>query len=134
MPQQLQAGVIAQDVRPIFPEAITKASDGYLLLDDKPIEYAMLNAIKDLNKENDTLKDENTQLKEKVSKLEEKMKEKTSDFEKRMEKVEKINHIENRSRVKHGMTIEGLWARFIFMAKRVVSSLRQYRCGIAGLE
>ncbi|MFA6988798.1 MAG: tail fiber domain-containing protein [Candidatus Gastranaerophilaceae bacterium] len=59
-------GVIAQDLQKIMPEAVTKGEKGYLMISIDRILWTMLNAIKDLSKEN-------TQLKEKVSKLEERL-------------------------------------------------------------
>jgi len=49
-------GFIAQDVQPVFPEAITKDSQGYLQFDMHPVNVAVINAIKELKAENDELK------------------------------------------------------------------------------
>jgi Chaperone of endosialidase len=40
-------GVVAQDVQKVIPEAVTKNSKGYLLVNNDPIIWTMLNAIKE---------------------------------------------------------------------------------------
>ena len=40
-------GVVAQEVRQVIPEAVTENSKGYLLVNNDPIIWAMLNAIKE---------------------------------------------------------------------------------------
>jgi hypothetical protein len=49
-------GLIAQDVAGVIPDAVTTNSNGYLMIDQDPIMWAMLNAIKELKAENDSLK------------------------------------------------------------------------------
>jgi hypothetical protein len=49
-------GLIAQDVEKVIPEAVDKNDQGYLLLNNDPIIWAMLNAIKELKAENEQLK------------------------------------------------------------------------------
>jgi Chaperone of endosialidase/TGF-beta propeptide len=44
-------GVVAQDVQRAIPEAVTENSKGYLLVNNDPIIWAMLNAIKEQQKE-----------------------------------------------------------------------------------
>lgn len=44
-----QVGVIAQDIKKIFPNAVTKGEKGYLMLRQDDIFYAMLNSIKELD-------------------------------------------------------------------------------------
>lgn len=51
-------GYIAQDVQPVFPEAVTKSADGYLALDPWAISVATVNAIKELADENKALRAE----------------------------------------------------------------------------
>jgi hypothetical protein len=46
-------GLIAQDVRQVFPEAVTERADGYLDLDTTPINFALINAVKELKAAND---------------------------------------------------------------------------------
>ena len=50
-------GLIAQDVQGVFPEAVTERDDGYLDLDTTPINFAVINAIKELKAENDNLRE-----------------------------------------------------------------------------
>jgi hypothetical protein len=44
-------GVVAQDVQRIIPEAVTENSKGYLLVNNDPIIWSMLNAIKEQQEE-----------------------------------------------------------------------------------
>lgn len=43
-------GLVAQDVLKVIPEAVTENGDGYLLLNNDPIIWTMLNAIKEQQK------------------------------------------------------------------------------------
>ena len=45
-----------RDVQKVFPEAVTAAKDGYLQFNMSPINFAMINAVKDLKHENDNLR------------------------------------------------------------------------------
>ena len=56
-------GFIAQEVQPIFPEAINEGEDGYLDFNIHPISVAMVNAVQELDKENKVLKQELSLLK-----------------------------------------------------------------------
>jgi hypothetical protein len=100
-------GVIAQDLQKVMPEAVIKDSeDGYLLVSRNHIDWAMVNAVKELSKENDDLKIKNTQVEEKISNLEE-----------RMERVKKIKHIETHPK--------GFWNWLKDLFRRIaLSSLR----------
>jgi len=49
-------GVVAQQVRNVIPEAVEENSDGYLMVNNDPVIWAMVNAIKELKAENDALK------------------------------------------------------------------------------
>ncbi|WP_142781093.1 tail fiber domain-containing protein [Agrobacterium sp. T29] len=55
-------GLIAQDVQPHFPEAVSKEKDGYYRLDTTPISFAVINAIKELKAENEQHRKANVQL------------------------------------------------------------------------
>lgn len=56
-------GVIAQELQKIIPEAVNQQTDGYLTVNNDPIFWAMLNAMKDLNNENKRLEKELNALK-----------------------------------------------------------------------
>lgn len=49
-------GVVSQEVQTIIPEAVEENSDGYLMVNNDPIIWAMVNAIKELKAENDLLR------------------------------------------------------------------------------
>jgi hypothetical protein len=49
-------GVVAQEVQKIIPEAVTENSKGYLLVNNDPVIWAMLNAIKEQQQEIRALK------------------------------------------------------------------------------
>ena len=51
-------GVVAQDVRRVIPEAVTENSKGYLLVNNDPVIWAMVNAIKEQQGEIRALKSE----------------------------------------------------------------------------
>ena len=59
-------GVVAQEVQKVIPEAVEKSDTGYLTINNDPIIWAMVNAIKEL-------KAENEQLKRKVEDMEKKL-------------------------------------------------------------
>ena len=62
-------GLIAQDVRKVFPEAVTEGSDSYLRLQVSPINFAMINAFKELKASTDDLRDRNGQLEQQMEVL-----------------------------------------------------------------
>jgi hypothetical protein len=49
-------GVTAQEVRSVIPEAVEENGKGYLMVNNDPIIWAMVNAIKELKAENESLK------------------------------------------------------------------------------
>ena len=55
-------GFGAQAVQKIIPEAVTKNSEGYLMVNGDPILWTMLNAIKEQQKEIEELKGQIKQL------------------------------------------------------------------------
>ena len=57
-------GVIAQDLQKVFPDAVTKAKDGFLRIRFEDMFYAMINAIKELDSRITALEKENQELKE----------------------------------------------------------------------
>ncbi|WP_298222041.1 tail fiber domain-containing protein [Flavobacterium sp.] len=57
------AGFIAQEVQPLFPDAVGTDADGFLNLNIHPILIATVNAFKELNAKNEALQKENEALK-----------------------------------------------------------------------
>jgi hypothetical protein len=55
-------GFIAQEVREVFPEAVSEGSDGYLDFNMHPVNVAVINAIKELKAENEAVKSESESL------------------------------------------------------------------------
>jgi hypothetical protein len=49
-------GLVAQDVQGVIPDAVRKNDQGYLMLNNDPVIWAMLNAIKELKAENEHLR------------------------------------------------------------------------------
>ncbi len=68
-----QVGFIAQEVKEIFPEAVTEGTDGYLDFNIHAISVAMINAIRELKAENEKQKAEINKLEDRISKLENKL-------------------------------------------------------------
>lgn len=62
-----RAGVIAQELKKIFPNAVEQGTDGYFTVNNDPIFWAVINAIQELKKEKDAeieaLKAENAEIK-----------------------------------------------------------------------
>ncbi len=71
-------GVIAQEIQKAVPEAVSEGSDGYLVVNNDPIIWTMLNAVKELkyntSAEIDKLRAENNDLKKRLEQLENKLK------------------------------------------------------------
>lgn len=63
------AGFIAQEVQPLFPDAVGTDADGFLNFNIHPILIASVNAIKELNAKNQSLEEENQQLKQQLELL-----------------------------------------------------------------
>jgi len=53
---QEYVGLVAQDVQEVFPEAVIEGKDGYLQLDLQAVNIALINAVKDLKRQNDELR------------------------------------------------------------------------------
>jgi|GEM_PF-788674 len=83
---QNYVGFIAQDVQKVFPEAVSEGKDGYLTLDVNSINVALVNAVKELDAENDRLKAESNNLKAENELL----KLKNDQIDSRLTKLEKI--------------------------------------------
>lgn len=50
-------GVVAQEVQQAVPEAVAQNKDGYLVVNNDPIIWTMVNAIKELKAQNEALKE-----------------------------------------------------------------------------
>ena len=92
-------GVMAQDLEKVFPNAVTKGDDGYLRIRQEDMFYAVINAVKQLDKIIEALIAEVkvdlakiVKIDKQVTKLEKEnklLKEKNIELEKRIEKLEK---------------------------------------------
>ena len=65
-----RVGVMAQDLKKVFPNAVTKGEDGFLKIRFEDMFYALINAVKELDIRTSALKKENEELKQRVDKLE----------------------------------------------------------------
>jgi len=63
-------GLVAQEVKVAIPEAVESNNQGYLMLNNDPIIFAMLNAIKEQKAENDAQRAQIEALTKKVEALE----------------------------------------------------------------
>lgn len=65
--EQEHIGLVAQDVEKVIPEAVTENSKGYLLLNNDPILWTMLNAIKEqqaqIHKQEELIKTQRAEMK-----------------------------------------------------------------------
>jgi hypothetical protein len=66
----IYAGFSAQNVQTVIPEAVNKAPDGYLSLQDRPIEAALVNAVKELHTRVESLEKQNITLRQRLEALE----------------------------------------------------------------
>ena len=62
-----RVGVMAQDLQKIFPDAVFKGEDGFLMIRMEDMFYALVNAVKELDLK---ITNENAQLKKRVAELE----------------------------------------------------------------
>ena len=60
----------AQNVKANIPEPVGQDDRGFLTLSNRPIIGALVNSVKELKNENDTLKAENEDLKQRLAKIE----------------------------------------------------------------
>ncbi len=64
-------GVVAQQVQQAIPEAVEQNKDGYLVVNNDPVIWTMVNAIKELNQKVESKNAENAELKRTVNELKE---------------------------------------------------------------
>lgn len=68
--KNIHIGLIAQDLKKVFPESVYKNPEtGYLSINTDGVFYALTNAIKELDEKNKTLEEQNNELEEKIAKL-----------------------------------------------------------------
>ncbi|QGY45032.1 hypothetical protein GM418_15530 [Maribellus comscasis] len=65
-----QVGFVAQEVQKVFPEAVSQREDGYLDFNIHSINVAMVNAVKELNEENNQLKKQVENLENRLERME----------------------------------------------------------------
>ena len=53
---QKQIGVVAQEVETVFPELVSSSADGYKAVDYTKLTAVLIEAVKELKAENETLK------------------------------------------------------------------------------
>ena len=92
-------GVMAQDLQKVFPDAVTEGDDGYLRIRMEDMFYAVINAVKELDKKITQIVENVTSLSKKVDeqekiiaeqqKLIEELQAQNANIEKRLAKVEK---------------------------------------------
>ena len=92
-------GVMAQDLQKVFPDAVTEGDDGYLRIRLEDMFYAVINAVKELDKKITQIVENVTSLSKKVDeqekiiaeqqKLIEELQAQNANIEKRLAKVEK---------------------------------------------
>ena len=63
-------GLVAQEVQDVIPEAVEENDKGYLMLNSDPIIWSMVNAIKELDAQNQELKAQNMELMQRLQALE----------------------------------------------------------------
>jgi hypothetical protein len=62
-------GLIAQEVEKVFPEMVSTNANGYKRVNYRELPYLMLQAIRELKAENDTLRGQVEQLKEEQTEI-----------------------------------------------------------------
>jgi hypothetical protein len=65
-----QIGFIAQDVAEVVPEAVTKGSDGYLSVDYGRLTPVVVEALKEQQKQFESLRTENAELRARLERVE----------------------------------------------------------------
>lgn len=62
-------GLVAQEVKQVIPDAVGEYEQGFLSLNSDPVIYALLNAVKELDSENTSLKKELITIKKEIEVL-----------------------------------------------------------------
>jgi len=98
--KNIRLGVIAQELQKVLPEAVVKNGDGYLIVHQEYIQYALLNAVKQLDKimqslitEVKTMVAKLSYHDNKIKKLEQEcadLKQENAELKARLEKLEKF--------------------------------------------
>ena len=83
--QGIRYGVIAQEIQKILPKTVLKNKDGFLTIRTNDIFFVAINAIKELDKEVQTLKNRNKELENEIQLL----KKQNQNLEKKLSKIEK---------------------------------------------
>lgn len=83
--QGVRYGVIAQEIQKILPKTVLKNKDGFLTIRTNDIFFVAINAIKELDKEVQTLKNRNKKLENEIQLL----KKQNQNLEKKLSKIEK---------------------------------------------
>lgn len=79
-------GLVAQEVRKVIPEAVKENTEGFLMIDNDPILWTMLNAIKELKAENDQLR---TKMQAEQDQLRQQLQEENQSLKNKLEQLEK---------------------------------------------
>lgn len=89
-------GLVAQEVQEVVPEAVQENSSGYLMVNNDPILWTMLNAIKELSEQNEQLRQTVERLENRPAQVvkdlkaeNESLKQRIDALERRMEKLER---------------------------------------------
>ena len=69
---KVNVGVIAQELKKIIPEAVTKRDDGYFAVKEMPVFFALLNSVKELNSNYEKIKKNNDELEKQIALLKQK--------------------------------------------------------------
>ncbi|MGJ8723555.1 MAG: tail fiber domain-containing protein [Roseibacillus sp.] len=71
--EKTEVGVIAQELQPIFPNAVFEDESGFLSVNPSEIKWASVNAIQELADKNDELAEENKELTNRLNALEQQL-------------------------------------------------------------
>jgi Chaperone of endosialidase len=91
-----QIGIIAQEVEKIYPELVETDEEGYRSVDSSKLTPILVEAVKDLKKENDGLKKENEDLKSEIKSLKTELAKQGKTAESLLQRMERIEAALNR--------------------------------------